>query len=233
MSQAVTVVVDGIEVEGRVDETLIQVADRAGIYIPRLCYEKNLVPYGGCRLCTVLVNGRPQTACTTPIRLGMIVENNTPELTRLRRNLTEMLLVSGNHFCMFCEKSGNCELQALAYRFGITTPKYPHLLPEPDLDSTHHEIFLDRNRCILCSRCVRASRDIDGKHSLGFIGRSSEKKLAVNASGGLGETEIDADDQALRVCPVGALFRKRVGYETPIGKRLYDERPIGSEIENQ
>jgi [NiFe] hydrogenase diaphorase moiety small subunit len=233
MSETIAVVVDGVETEGQTGETILEVADRAGLYIPRLCYHEDLVPHGSCRLCTVLVNGRPQTACTTPIRPGMIVENDTPELAKHRRNLIEMLLVEGNHFCMFCEKSGNCELQALAYRFGITVPKYPFLFPERDLDATHPDIFLDRNRCILCSRCVRASRDIDGKQALGFVGRSSGKSLAASASGGLGATGIEADDKAVQVCPVGALLRKRVGYEVPIGKRLYDEKPIGSDIENK
>jgi [NiFe] hydrogenase diaphorase moiety small subunit len=229
----IAIVVDGVEIQGRPGETVMKATDRAGIYVPRLCYHEELVPYGGCRLCTVMVNGRPQTACTTPIRLGMIVENETQELTKLRRRLLEMLFVEGNHFCSYCEKSGNCELQALAYRFGVTVPEYPFLFTERDLDATHPDVFLDRNRCVLCSRCVRASRDIDGKHALGFVGRSSERKLVASAPGGLGATDIDANDKALEVCPVGALLRKRVGYEVPIGKRLYDEKPIGSDIENE
>jgi [NiFe] hydrogenase diaphorase moiety small subunit len=230
---AIAIVVDGVEIEGRPGETIMKATDRAHIYIPRLCYHEELVPYGGCRLCTVLVNGRPQTACTTPIRPGMIVQSDTQELTNLRRRLLEMLWVEWNHFCMYCEKSGSCELQALAYRFGIAVPSYPFLFPERDLDATHPDLFLDRNRCVLCSRCVRASRDIDGKHALGFTGRSSERKLVAADPGGLGATDIEASDKALEVCPVGALLRKRVGYDVPIGKRRYDAKPIGSDIENE
>jgi len=65
------------------------------------------------------------------------VESNTDTLNAHRRNLVEMLFVEGNHFCMFCEKSGNCELQALAYRMGITAPRYPYLFPKRELDASH------------------------------------------------------------------------------------------------
>ena len=127
------------------------------------------------------VNGRPQSACTQPIAPGMIVENDTEELQALRRNLIDMLFVEGNHFCMLCEKSGNCELQALAYRLGITAPSYPFMFPKRELDASHPEIFVDRNRCILCARCVRASRELDEKEVFGFFGRGPDKRIAVNA----------------------------------------------------
>jgi [NiFe] hydrogenase diaphorase moiety small subunit len=88
--------------------------------------------------------------------MGMIVETDSERAGRPPRLLVEMLFVEGNHFCMFCEKSGNCELQALAYRFGITAPRFPYLFPEREVDASHPDILIDRNRCILCGRCVRA-----------------------------------------------------------------------------
>jgi [NiFe] hydrogenase diaphorase moiety small subunit len=178
-----------------------------------------------------MVNGRPQAACTQPIAEGMLVENDTAQILAIRRNIIDMLFVEGNHFCMFCEKSGNCELQALAYRFGITAPKYPYLFPSRDVDASHPDIFIDRNRCVLCGRCVRASRDLDGKNVFEFVGRGPEKRVAVNAEARLVDTDIDVTDKALDVCPVGALLKKRVGYAVPVGRRLYDHKPIGSDIE--
>jgi [NiFe] hydrogenase diaphorase moiety small subunit len=160
------------------------------------------------------------------------VENDAPQLGKLRANLIEMLFVEGNHFCMFCEKSGNCELQALAYRFGIMAPKYPYQFPERELDATHPEIFLDRNRCVLCARCVRASKSVDGKNVFQFVGRGQAKRIAVDARAGLADTDAVATDKAISVCPVGAILRKRVGFAVPIGRRLYDHEPIGSQIEN-
>ena len=231
MSEKITFILDGNIIQGDPGQTILQAADAAGRYIPRLCAHKDLEPHGSCRVCTVLVNGRPQAACTQPAAEGIVVESANPRVQKLRTNIIEMLFVEGNHFCMFCEKSGNCELQALAYRFGIAAPKYPYQFPYRDLDASHPDIFLDRNRCVLCGRCVRASRDIDGKNIFQFVGRGRSKRIAVDARAGLGETNAAVTDKAIEVCPVGAILRKRVGYAVPVGKRLYDHEPIGTEIE--
>jgi [NiFe] hydrogenase diaphorase moiety small subunit len=231
MSKQITFSIDGVEVKSKEGQTILQAADEAGIYIPRLCYMEGLVPHGSCRVCTVIVNGKPQTACTQPITEGMTVENDTPELKEHRRNIIDMLFIEGNHFCMFCEKSGNCELQALAYRLGILAPKFPYFFPKKDIDATHPDIFLDLNRCVLCGRCVEASKDIDGKGVFDFVGRSINKKIAVNAEANLKDTNLAAADKAADVCPVGSINKKRTAFATPIGKRLYDTKPIGSEIE--
>lgn len=184
-------------------------------------------------MCTVLVNGRSASACVQPVSLGMVVENDTDELREHRKALVEMLFVEGNHFCMFCEKSGHCELQALAYRLGVTAPRFPYHWFPREVDSSHPDIIVDRNRCILCARCVRASRDLDGKQVFQFKSRGPHKKLSVNATARLRDTDIDATDAALDVCPVGALMRKRAAYGVPIGRRDYDAEPIGSDIERK
>jgi [NiFe] hydrogenase diaphorase moiety small subunit len=122
MNDKIKLTIDGREIEAERRQTILEAAEAAGVYIPRLCWMKDLTPFGSCRVCTVRVNGRAQSACTQPVAPGMIVENDTEEMQRHRRGLIDMLFVEGNHFCMFCEKSGACELQALAYRFGITAP---------------------------------------------------------------------------------------------------------------
>lgn len=231
MSNPITFMIDGVEVQGEPGQTIMQAADANGVYIPRLCALRGLSPFGACRVCTVTVNGRPQAACTQPVAPGMVVENNTKKLNHLRQNIIEMLFVEGNHYCMFCEKSGNCELQAVAYRLGMTAPKYPYLFPERDVDASHPEVLIDRNRCILCARCVRASRDLDGKNVFQFVGRGHEKRVAVNAEARLADTNLDVTDKAVSSCPVGAILKKRVGYVTPVGQREYDHKPIGSDIE--
>ena len=231
MRQTITFMIDGVEVPATPGQTILEAAEAASIYIPRLCHHRELQPFGACRICTVLVNGRPAAACTQPVAPGMIVENDTETLLHHRQNLIEMLLVEGNHFCMFCEKSGRCELQALAYRFGVTASKYPYMFQHRDVDASHPDIFIDHNRCILCARCVRASRDIDGKNVFQFVGRGPHKKVAVNAQARLADTDIDLRDRAADICPVGAILKKRVGYDVPIGQREYDHKPIGSDIE--
>lgn len=231
MSETMKLTIDGVEIEARGGQTILEAAEEAGIYIPRLCHLKGLTPFGSCRVCTVLVNGRPQAACTQPVSPGIVVENQSERVMQMRRDLIDMLFVEGNHFCMFCEKSGNCELQALAYRFGITAPRFPYMFPKREVDASHPDILIDHNRCIRCARCVRASRDLDGKEVFGFVHRGPHKELAVNATARLADTTADVTDKALDVCPVGALLKKRTGYQVPIGQRKYDHHPIGSDIE--
>ncbi|MFH1465140.1 MAG: 2Fe-2S iron-sulfur cluster-binding protein [Pseudomonadota bacterium] len=231
MSGAFTFTLDGAAITAEPGQTIMQAADAAGVWIPRLCWLADLSPGGACRLCTVLVNGRPQAACTQPAAPGITVENDTADLNAKRKMIVEMLLVEGNHYCMFCEKSGNCELQAVAYRFGITAPRFPYAFPERAVDASHPEVILDRNRCIRCGRCVRASREQDGKSVFGFVNRGAHTELCVDAQGGLGETGLAAVDAAVQACPVGAILRKRVGYAVPVGERTYDSAPIGSDVE--
>lgn len=233
MSHAITFTIDGVEIEAQPGQKIIEAADAAGVYIPRLCHKEGLVPSGSCRLCTVVANGRPCSACTQPVAPGMVVENDTEKLLGFRKMLVEMLFVEGNHYCMFCERSGNCELQAIAYRLGITAPRYPYLFPDREIDASHPDIMVDHNRCILCARCVRTSKDVDGKNVFGFVGRGPHKKVAVESGTQLADTKVDVTDKAIDACPVGALLKKRVGYATPVGRRDYDEKPIGSDVEGR
>ncbi|HOX08702.1 MAG TPA: 2Fe-2S iron-sulfur cluster-binding protein [Planctomycetota bacterium] len=233
MSATFTFTIDGKEIKASPGQTIMEAAEAAGVYIPRLCYSKDLRPHGSCRVCTCMVNGRPQAACTQPAAAGMVVDNNTDEIQAIRRDLVDMLFVDGNHFCPFCEKSGNCELQAMAYRLGITAPRFPYLWPERSVDASHPEVFIDRNRCILCGRCVNASKDIDGKNVFQFVGRGEHKRVAVNAEALAADTDLKGADRASMVCPVGAIVLKYKGYATPIGRRIYDQKPIGSEIESR
>jgi len=231
MTQTFTLTIDGVKIPAAPGQTILQAADAGGVYIPRLCAHKELEPFGACRVCTVMVNGRPQAACTTPATGGMIIENETAALRSHRSALIEMLFVEGNHYCMFCERSGNCELQAMAYRLGILAPRYPYQFPQRDVDASHPDILIDRNRCILCARCVRASRDLDGKNVFQFVGRGKNKTIWVNAEARLADTNINLADRAVEICPVGAIIKKRTGYQVPIGQRLFDHLPIGSDIE--
>ncbi|MCB9865779.1 MAG: (2Fe-2S)-binding protein [Phycisphaerales bacterium] len=226
-----TITIDDRTISAQPGQTVLEAAQAAGIYIPRLCHREGLTPGGACRVCVVLVNGRPQSACTLPVTPGMVVENDSPRMHEHRKRIIEMLFVEGNHFCMFCEKSGNCELQALAYRFGIAAPRYPYQFPRRSVDASHPDIFIDHNRCVLCARCIRASRDLDGKNVFQFVGRGVHKRVGVNARARLVDTDADVSDAAVEACPVGAILKKRVGYAVPVGMRLYDHAPIGADIE--
>lgn len=232
MSDSVFFKIDGVEVSGKTGQTIMQAADEAGIYIPRLCDVKGQAPQGSCRVCTVKVNGRTAAACTQPIENGTEVENETPEIHNWRQNLVRMLFHEGNHLCPICEASGRCELQAMAYRLGIAHPtQYPYLQPVRPVDASHPDIMLDTNRCIRCGRCIQASKD-DGKNVFGYVGRGINKRVGVNGKN-LAETNVHLDDKAinLKTCPVGCIIRKRLGYFKPIGQRQFDLEPIGANVE--
>jgi [NiFe] hydrogenase diaphorase moiety small subunit len=205
----------------------MEAAIAAGIYIPHLCHNPELTPHGSCRLCIVSDNGRHVAACTTPAVSGHVVENNSDRLMLLRRKLLQMLFVEDNHICPACEKSGNCQLQAVAYHCGMLAPEFTHLYPTREIDASHHEIALDYNRCILCAQCVRASQEIDKKNVFVLSGRGLQNHLVINSDSGLlGDSTLSSSDYAAHVCPVGAIVPKHKGYEIPIGKRLYDKKPV-------
>jgi [NiFe] hydrogenase diaphorase moiety small subunit len=230
-ADTISFAVDGAPVEAAKGQTILQACDAAGVYIPRLCYHPELPASGTCRVCTCNVNGRAAAACLTPAAQGMVVENDTPPLTADRRALIEMLFVEGNHPCPYCVASGDCELQALGYRLGMVAPTQPYRWPDRKIDATHPDIYLDHDRCILCSRCIEASRLEDGKTVFAFEGRGIAMRLNVDAAGGLGDTQMAAVDKAARVCPVACIVIKRDSYRIPNGDRRFDKAPIGADVE--
>ncbi|PKP20902.1 MAG: NADP oxidoreductase [Bacteroidetes bacterium HGW-Bacteroidetes-21] len=230
MSEIVKFTIDGKEYEGVKGQLLVEVAAEKGIYIPVLCHWKGVKPAGSCRICSVKVNGRFMAGCTTPLEADMKIENDTPEILDIRKAIVEMLFVEGNHFCPSCEKSGNCDLQALGYRYQMMVPRFPYEFERRDIDASSPKLIIEKNRCIFCKRCVRMIKDEQGKSYFAFKGRgkhlqiSLDKKLAVTMS------EENAH-KAMDACPVGCILRKEVGFAVPIGKRKYDHVSIGTDIE--
>jgi [NiFe] hydrogenase diaphorase moiety small subunit len=230
MKKIVKIHIDGRECLAEKGNHLIDVARQNRIFIPYLCNILGVEPAGSCRICTVKVNGRFMSACTTPVEDGMEVENDTDELNDIRKSIVEILFVEGNHFCPSCEKSGNCILQSLAYRYQIMVPRFPYSFPIRAIDASHPKIIKDHNRCVLCKRCIRAIKNDEGKSIFAF--RSRGYRLEIGIDPELGDLLTDSMAQeAMDVCPVGSILRREQGFITPIGKRKYDTKPIGSDIE--
>jgi [NiFe] hydrogenase diaphorase moiety small subunit len=218
---------DGHEIPFQPGQTLMDAALAAGAYIPHLCHNPELAPHGSCRLCLVRVGGRLVSACTTPAVAHLEVESEVPDIQASRRAIVQMLFVEGNHICPACEKTGACQLQAVAYYTGMLTPHFTHFFPRRELDASHPDFVIDFNRCILCELCVRASRDLDGKNVFAISGRGIGSRLVIDSpTGKLGDSTFAASDRAAHVCPVGAILAKRSAYTVPIGQRLYDRAPI-------
>jgi [NiFe] hydrogenase diaphorase moiety small subunit len=223
-------VLDGRAIPFTPGQTILQAAQAAGVYIDHLCYHPELPPHGSCKVCTVKVDGRHTASCTMRAADGMTVESDAPDVKADRLALVRMLFIEGNHFCPSCEKSGNCRLQATAYALGMVSPHYAEFFPQRDVDASHPDVLLEHNRCIFCSLCVRASRDVDGKSVFSLARRGAKTRLMVNAaSGRLGDTDFSVDDRAAHICPVGAIVFKRRGYRVPIGQRLFDLRPVSEQ----
>jgi [NiFe] hydrogenase diaphorase moiety small subunit len=226
---------DGEPIPFSPGQTIMDAALAAGVYIPHLCHNPEFAPHGSCRVCVVRANGREVSACTAPAETGMEVESETEAIRALRVAILQMLFVEGNHVCPACERSGACQLQAVAYYCGMLEPHFPQFFPRRELDASHPDLVLDRNRCILCELCVRASRDQDGKRVFAIAGRGMESRLIVDSPTGLlGDSRLEVTDRAAHVCPVGAILPRhrsadpqgRRGYRVPIGERLYDREPI-------
>ncbi|MGA2975078.1 MAG: 2Fe-2S iron-sulfur cluster-binding protein [Spirochaetia bacterium] len=221
--------IDGKECMSEEGKQLVEAARENGVYIPTLCNYPGVPPRGSCRICTVKVGPGFATACTTKVAEGMDVWSMLPELEEFRKSVVEILFAESNHLCPSCEKSGNCELQALGYRYRMMVPGFPYLFPKREVDAWHPKLLKDHNRCILCKRCIRGIHDSEGKTIFAFGKRGD--KVVINIDP---ETSRDISDelaqQAMDICPVGALIRKRKGFDTPIGRRPYDLRPIGSEV---
>jgi len=178
----------------------------------------------------VKVNGRLMTACTTPVGENMEIENNVEDINELRKAIIELLFIEGNHFCPACEKSGNCELQALAYRFAMMVPRFPYTFPQREVDASNPKLVKDQNRCILCKRCIRAIHDESGRSIFAYRKRGNKVEIGLDPKIGKNLSD-DLAQKSMDVCPVGALLVKEKGFDQPIGERKYDKQPIGSDIE--
>ncbi len=223
-------VLDGVRIPFTPGQTIMEAATAAGVFIPHLCWHPDLPAHGSCRMCVVKINGRFAASCTTKAAVGQVVKNNTHELTAGRRTSLQLLFVEGNHYCPSCERSGNCTLQATAYEMGMLAPHFDHFFPDRPVDASHPDVVLEFNRCIQCELCVRASRELDGKNVFALAGRSIDSHLIVNSeSGKLGDTDFEVTDRAADICPVGVFLKRSEGFDTPIGKRLFDALPISQQ----
>ncbi|MBL0140986.1 MAG: (2Fe-2S)-binding protein [Betaproteobacteria bacterium] len=224
-----TFLLDGRAIPFSEGQTILQAAVAAGAYIPHLCFHPDFKPHGSCKVCTVKVGGRQSASCTTAAAAGAVVESDTPAINAERLALVQMLFVEGNHFCPSCEKSGDCKLQATACDLGMVSPHFDHFFPDRPVDASHPDLLLDFNRCILCSLCVRASRDVDGKNAFALAGRGLRTRLIVNSrTGRLVDSDVSAGDRAVHVCPVGVILPKRRGFSVPLGRRVFDLKPISA-----
>jgi len=231
MANLVKFKIDGKECMAERGAYIVDAARDNGIYIPTLCNMQGVKPKGSCRICTVRINGRLMTSCTTPVADGMEIESDLPDIQELRKSIIELMFVSGNHFCPSCEKSGNCELQALAYRYRMLVPRFPYNFPIRRIDASSPKIIKDQNRCIQCKRCIKTIKDEHGRSFFAFRNRGHQIEVVLDQELGL-QMSDELAELAMKNCPVGSILKKEKGFQLAIGKRKYDHEPIGSDIKN-
>jgi formate dehydrogenase major subunit len=207
--------IDNKEFEVPAGTTVLRAADQAGIPIPRLCDHPQLIPYGGCRLCVVEVEGARvlQPSCTLPVSEGMVVRTDTPQVQEAREFVLSMLFSERNHFCMYCQVSnGDCELQNAALGQGMTHwPLQPTWNAYP-VDASHPYFIFDHNRCILCRRCVRACGSLVGSFTLGAEERGAKTMIVADYNVPMGESTCLRCGTCVQVCPTGSLIDRQSAY---------------------
>jgi predicted molibdopterin-dependent oxidoreductase YjgC len=208
MSVKLLLTIDGKQVEADKGMTVLEVAQRAGIFIPTLCADEALAPYGGCRLCVVEVDkvrGLP-TACTLPAADGMVVHTTTPRLEQMRRNVVELLLSDHPTDCLTCPENNRCELQTIAAYLGVRQMRFEGERRSYELDVSNPFFVRDLERCILCGKCVRTCDELQRRHSIYYVYRGLKTKIGTVMDRPIATSNCESCGQCIDKCPTGALY---------------------------
>ncbi len=198
--------IDGRKVEFTDEKNVLSVIRKAGIDIPTLCYHSELSTFGACRLCTVEDDrGKTFASCSEEPRDGMVIYTNTGKLRKYRKLIVELLLSAHCRDCTTCEKSGDCNLQTLAHRFGVMNVRFENYKERKPLDFSSPSIVRDPNKCILCGNCVRVCSELQGVGALGFAHRGSDAMVMPAFDREISTTECVNCGQCRVYCPTGAI----------------------------
>jgi NADH-quinone oxidoreductase subunit G len=212
MSKEIKLIVDGTILSVPEGVTLLQAAEGNGITIPTLCHDDRLAPYSGCRLCVVEVEGMRglPPSCSTRAREGMVVKTDSPLLRQVRKTLIELLLADHPADCTTCIGNLDCTLQELAAEFGIRERRLRDLPRKSFFDDSHPLFSRDSSKCVLCAKCVRACREINGVAAIDLAGRGFDTKVEPFGNLPIVKSICEACGECVEACPTAALAEKKI-----------------------
>lgn len=190
--------------------TILEAAKKAGIDIPTLCFLKDINEIGDCRMCVVKVEGRRgfATSCIQKVEEGMVIKTHTPEIIEARHVMLDLIISNHDKDCLTCTRMGNCELQALASKFGIQSIEYKGERKEHQVDDLSPSIVKDPNKCILCRRCVAVCKNIQKIGALDCGNRGFESSISTSYNKSLKDSNCVFCGQCIEACPTSALREK-------------------------
>jgi NADH-quinone oxidoreductase subunit G len=217
--ETVTLTIDGQQVTVDKGKTVLQAAIEAGISLPYYCYHPGLKVDGSCRVCIVKIEKMPklQTSCSMVCTEGMVVSTRDPETTAARAGVLEFLLVNHPLDCPVCDKGGECPLQDFAYTFGPAESRMDFPRRVFDGEGVKGDVdfgptlMLNRQRCILCTRCIRFMREIDTDAQIGIADRGNGSEIATFREEGVNSL---LSGNLMDVCPVGAITTKQYRFKS-------------------
>jgi [NiFe] hydrogenase diaphorase moiety small subunit len=210
-------------------QMLADAAADNGVYIPTLCHTRGQACLGTCRVCAAQVNGKVGASCTLPVAEGMAVETETADVKNMQKTVVELLFAEGNHNCPSCEKSGHCDLQAVGYEVGMFVSRFNYCYTPHENETGAKQLWLERDRCIFCQRCVQFVHSVDGKKIFSISGRGHNARIEMDIA--LVDTLSDAQaKEAADLCPVGAILQKNQAYRQPIGERKFDVASVRERV---
>jgi len=193
-------------------QTILQVCEENGIEIPTLCHIKELLPSGACRMCVVEVEGAHNLvpSCSFPAGEGMVVKTHSDRALQARKTIIELLQTNHPDDCLYCVRSGQCDLQELSQDYGVRQRRFNINTPDQHLDVSSPALERDPAKCILCGKCVRTCEEIMGIAAIDFVGRGSNASVAPAFDMGLNVSSCIGCGQCVTVCPTGALRESSV-----------------------
>ena len=208
--EKVNLVINGLEIQAEHCDTILQAARRHNCYIPTLCDHPTLPPEGACRICLVEIEGQRalHPACTYPITEGMVVETNTERVRAARKFNLELLISDHPLDCLTCDAAGDCLLQDLAYEYDVSEDRFAGTQHHYSVNDPNPFIQVDRNKCILCRRCVRACREINGVEVISVFYRGFSAYISFGEDSSMDNSPCEFCGSCVEICPTGALWPK-------------------------